>query len=183
VRQVKGILSSTWQKPKNQGPYLNDFEWVVAGANLNKNLITACLTKYCRRVLLSIEELPKEPYRLGFSLSRLGDVQYIVGITIQPTRPPLEINRLGYSTQAEEEYVDIPVRLAGFHVAACSTGIQGIQCVMKNGQTSKWIGETNWLPITRRLTAVAGSIKRIGAGFDVRLETIAHSATPRGSLN
>ena len=74
---------------------------------------------------------------------------------------------LGYRAEGKELFLNVTA-FRGFILAVGSRGIQALQVITAEGETSKWFGRSDESPRTQRL-AHLGSIAALEAGFDVSM--------------
>jgi len=169
VRQVQENASLQWTEPPVLGsPGLDqpNLRWREATGDLRPKTRTDLYHDYgegCRQFYEQQTSVPSRLCQMRFSIIQLGDAKYIAGIRLIPSQG--QGIQLGYKVEGKELVLDVSF-LAGFNLAVGARGIQGIQCILDNSQTSPWVGCPLEAPKTRRL-ADSGPITGIRAGFDV----------------
>ncbi|KAH9216177.1 hypothetical protein DL95DRAFT_498506 [Leptodontidium sp. 2 PMI_412] len=168
IQLVRGTLSLRWiELPVLPSPSPNpaSLRWLEATGDLWPVERTGPYHGFdegCRLFREQQTSIPSSLSQIAFSVVQLGDAEYIAGMRLIPSQG--EVMQVGYKTEGRELFLNITF-LAGFNLAVGSRGIQGIQCIADDRQTSQWFGCPHGAPKTRRL-AVSGPITAIKAGFD-----------------
>ena len=169
IQCIQGTLRLQWTgSPVLPSPSPNpaNVRWLEATSDLRPEMYPGPYLGFnegCRRFREQQTSIPISLSHVVFSVIQLGDAKYIAGMRLVSSQG--EDIQLGYRTEGREFTLDITL-LAGFNLAVGSRGIQGIQCITSDRQTSQWFGSTHMAPRTRRL-AVSNPITAIKAGFDV----------------
>ncbi|KAI9765323.1 MAG: hypothetical protein M1839_005523 [Geoglossum umbratile] len=116
----------------------------------------------CRLFGMYAAYVPKDLLRICFSISGVGNINYVVGIRLVTEKGP-DI-RLGFESEGKEAIREVTA-LRGFILAAGSRGIHALKVVSENGSPSEWVGCPNNSPVTERL-AHFNSIAALEVGFD-----------------
>ncbi|KAK1671768.1 hypothetical protein BDP55DRAFT_675361 [Colletotrichum godetiae] len=157
-----------------------DFQWIDSGSEPSQKQDAA----QCLKVSGDLWEKPSGPHHsrlekgcllrqtyhltIPDKLSRLsiwsvpiGDIQYIAGLKFTTT--PGDAFQIGYQTTFEQsvEITDI----YGFKLAVGERGVQALQCVNQNSETSHWIGNPEMSLKTLRFNA-GERINSLDIGFD-----------------
>ncbi|KAG4435231.1 hypothetical protein IFR05_009286 [Cadophora sp. M221] len=168
IQRVPGILRLRWiELPVLPSPSSNpaSLRWLEATGDLRPEERTGPYRGFnegCRLFYEQQTSIPGLLSQIAFSVVQLGDAEYITGMRLIPSQG--EVIQLGYRTEGRELFLNITF-LAGFILAVGSRGIQSIQCIADDKQTSQWFGCPHGAPKTRRL-AVSGPITAIKAGLD-----------------
>jgi hypothetical protein len=169
IQRVREILHLRWIEPPilpSPSPNPASLRWLEATGDLRPEERIGPYHGFnegCRLFYEQQTSIPSLLSQIVFSVIQLGDAEYIAGMRLIPSQG--EVIQLGYRTEGRELFLNI-IFLAGFNLAVGSRGIQGIQCIADDRQTSQWFGCPYGAPRTRRL-AVSGPITAIKAGFDV----------------
>ncbi|KAK0104410.1 hypothetical protein ONS95_004704 [Cadophora gregata] len=165
---VRRTLHLRWVEPPelpSPSPNTVTLRWLEVTGDLRPELHTGPYHGFeegCRLFREQHISFPSSLSHIAFSVIQLGDAEYIAGMRLVPSQG--ESIQLGYRTEGKEIFLNITF-LAGFNLAIGSRGIQGIECIADNRQTSQWFGCPLGAPKTTRL-AVSDPITAIKAGFD-----------------
>ncbi|KAH9887405.1 F-box domain-containing protein [Xylariomycetidae sp. FL2044] len=164
IRQVQRSLGLRRAKPSafTCGLSQDSLQWWEVTGDLRPKLRPRPYSDFaegCRRFHEQYASVPSRLGRIGFSTVHLGDTEYIAGMRLVPVEG--EVVDLGY--MGGKELVSEITGLKGFNLAVGSRGVQGVQCILGDGQTSAWFGSSLDVPRTRRL-AESGQLLAIKAG-------------------
>ncbi|KAI0096989.1 hypothetical protein GGR51DRAFT_566780 [Nemania sp. FL0031] len=116
----------------------------------------------CRQVQTHRIAIPTNLSQFSISYTRSPSAYHISGIKF--TTVGGTVVQLGYWT-GNEDSVSVTI-IWGFTLAVGVGGIQAIQCITGCDTTSRWLGQPNDTPKTRRLAAINGPLDFLEVGFD-----------------
>lgn len=169
IQNVRVILRLRWTESPillSPSPNPDSSRWLEATGDLRPEEDTGPYHNFnegCRLFTEKQTSIPDLLSQIVFSVIRLGDTEYIAGMRFISSQG--EAIQLGYWAEGGELSLNVTL-LAGFNLAVGSRGVQAIQCITGDGQTSQWFGCPYRAPRTRRL-AVCGRVTAIKTGFDV----------------
>jgi hypothetical protein len=162
VQSIRAMLRLEFIEPASSRPGGTPINgtWSEATGNLRPGGLPGSFHEGCRR-FYEQQTTTSSLSSIGFSVIQLGDAEYITGLRLTYCRG--EPVQLGYRSVGTESSIT-STTLLGFNLTVGSRGIQGLQCILHDGQTSPSVGDYH-APRTKRL-ALYKPITAIKAGFD-----------------
>ncbi|PGG95062.1 hypothetical protein AJ80_10029 [Polytolypa hystricis UAMH7299] len=170
---LRSHLSETLESPPSKlGVY--DLEWREAAGDIQPELVLNNRSRFNSGCILFHKQsavIPSGLSRIAFSVI----ANSVTGMRLISNNQ-MDIC-LGYINNGDELFLEVTA-VCGLVLAIGSHGVQAIQVIDNNGQTSGWFGSPRDAPVTERLAAF-GAITSLGVGVDgYKLVSIA-AAGPR----
>ncbi|KAI1638505.1 hypothetical protein F4809DRAFT_600265 [Biscogniauxia mediterranea] len=153
-----------WPRQSARSPELDTADFVNVTSDIQEETSQSRRKPFnggCRLFHKDRIIIPREIYRFSVSCVEIGDGGYITGLKLSASSG--DTVQSGYwGSVAHSVAVK---QITGFCLAVDSRGIQAIQCISEGNDVSRWLGNPDNCPKTRRLV-MPGCLESLELGFD-----------------